>query len=1177
MKKRLLSLLLLLSFLASLCIPAAAVDLNYTDKDEITYQEAVAVLSREGIISGFPDGSFRPGDTLTRAQACTILTRILRGSPDGVSSFRDVSAGAWYGGYVAYCAFNELVAGVGDGNFNPEGQLTGAAWSKMILTGLGYDAEETGMLGSGWQTGVANLASAEQLYAGIAGFDPSKPVTRDEACQITYNAMFDGEVPEPANDVLSQLSYSFTNSRKAFSYPNPYQIPMDIFRLVYGDEIKAEKMYEKFGNWGGNCYGMVSTAGILYQYGNGISPSDFNSRAAAPRYLGVTEVNPTWPLTLTQFIEALHVSQLTEEMNEVKSRNAEDLNGLCAAIMESRENGRAPVLICVWGDEGGHAIMGYDVLDVNDSEAYILVYDPNYPMEECYISLDKSGGSYVDWTYPISSDIIWSSKTDGEISYIPYTDYYQGWQNRKGSVITSDMLFMTVSDDAEIYDENGEAVANISGGSVTVYDSEAYPLRPIGVLLDEAGLPDTEVTLWLPGHGYSVRHTGEGEFTVELTEKEQTASVTTGAATVFLIIEDGSATRTVSIPADQQGASYSIDIRSSMEEDKGPSTFYLSGTVSGSGLRAGSEGGSMVTVGADPSRDTLYVDGEPVYVNGGGSADGGSSASGGTGPYDTGKGEGAPAEPAKRSGRGEQPAEPARKGDTVQLSVSKTVYAPEEPIVVSYSGVDAGMVNNNCWICVSDAYSAASSYKSGYKKPDVGSGTVTLNAPYDEGTYELRFYGGYSANDENLDDSTIIRFTVERPELTKNLSLSVAKTVFAPEEPIVVSYSGMTEWLRDHNAWICVSDRYSEAGSYKSGYKKPDVGSGTVTLTAPFDEGDYELRFYDSYSANDLNLVDVLTIPFTVKHSELTKDVSLSVTKTLFAPEEPIVVNYSGITEWLRDHNAWICVSDRFAKSGSYKSGYKKPDVGSGSVVLTAPFDEGDYELRFYDGYSANDLNRVARLTIPFTVKHSELTKDVSLSVTKTLFAPEEPIVVSYSGVTQWLVDHNAWICVSDRYSGSDNYKGGYKKPEVGSGTVTLTAPFDEGDYELRFYDGYNANDLNLVKVLTIPFTVKHSELTKNVSLSVPKTNYAPGEDIVVSYSGVTQWLVDHNAWICVSDRYSGADNYKSGYKKPGVGSGTVTLTAPKESGTYELRFYDGYSASDLNLASQLTIVITVG
>ena len=893
--------------------------------------------------------------------------------------------------------------------------------------------------------------------------------------------MYDGQVPEPANDILAQLSYSFCNTRGDFSYPKPYRIPMEIFRLIYGDEISAQKMYEKFGDWGGNCYGMVSTAGILYQYGNGISPSDFNNQAVAPRSLRVTERNKTLSLSLTQFIEALHVTQLSEELNAVKAEHWNDLGGLVEAVKEARESGKAPVLVCVWGPEGGHAIMGYDVVEVSSSETLVVVYDPNYPMEYCCITLTGSGGNYTGWSYPITYDMIWSS-SNGNISYIPYSDYYQGWQNRKGAVVTSDMLFMTVSDDAAIYDEDGAAVAVVRDGKATVYDPDAYAMYNIGILLDEDGLPSTETTIWLPGHNYSVKHSGTGEFTVELTEKEQTASVTTTASSVTMNVEDASAVRTVSIPAGEQGATYVIEVRSSME-DGGPDSVTLSGKVSGSGVTAGSDHGTLVTKGADPNKDSLYVDGRTVYENhddsGSGSGEGGSSSGGGSSgeggasePYDIGKGYSAPADPQERSGRGEQPATPATKGNTVQLSVSKTVYAPEEPINVSYSGVTQDMVDHTAWICVSDVDAPSYSYKSGYQEPGVGSGTVTLTAPYDDGTYELRFFSANASSEENLDRSTIIRFTVERPELTKNVSLSVPKTVYAPEEPIVVSYSGVTQWLVDHSAWICVADKGAPSYSYKSGYQEPGVGSGTVTLNAPFDEGEYELRFFDSSASSETNLVTVLTIPFTVVHAELTKDVTLHVDKTLFAPEEPIVVAYSGVTEWLSDHSAWICVADKDAPSYSYKSGYQEPDVGSGTVTLYAPFDEGEYELRFFDGSTSSELNRVARLTIPFTVKHSELTKDVTMSISKKNFAPGESIVVSYSGVTQWLADHLAWICVADKDAPSYSYKSGYQEPGVGSGTVTLTAPDKAGTYELRFFDGSSSNELNLVTRLTIVFTV---------------------------------------------------------------------------------------------------------
>ena len=359
-------------------------------------------------------------------------------------------------------------------------------------------------------------------------------------------------------------------------------------------------------------------------------------------------------------------------------------------------------------------------------------------------------------------------------------------------------------------------------------------------------------------------------------------------------------------------------------------------------------------------------------------------------------------EPVKRTGRGELSVMSEARGSDVKLSVDKKRFAPEEEIIVSYTGITQDMVDRSSWICISDGGSLSTNYKSGWQKPAVGSGSVTLQAPFDEGTYEIRFYRASSANDENLDLSTVIFFTVEHPELTKNMAISIPKTVYAPEEDMIVSFSGVTKWLVEHAAWVCISDAGSPSNSYKSGWQKPDVGSGSVILKAPFEEGEYEVRFYDGSSANDLNLVTDLTIPIKVVHAELTRDVSLSIEKAVFAPEEEIVVNYSGVTQWLVEHAAWICISDAGSLSNSYKSGWQKPGVGSGSVILKAPFEEGEYEVRFYDGNSANDLNLVNRLTNHFTVSETvpTLTPDSNRLTNRFTVSETVPTPTPDSGET---------------------------------------------------------------------------------------------------------------------------------------------------------------------------------
>ena len=189
--KKTLCLVLCLAMMAGLCCVAASADFN--DAEEIVNKEAVDVLTGIGVINGIEqeDGTFNfdPNGTLTRAQACKIITFLL-GDEDlgGTCNFTDCQ-GHWAEGYIAYCANAKIVAGYGDGTFGPDAKLTGAAWAKMLLCALGYKAENENMVGADWEISVAKLAKKTGLINGIEKFDGSAEISRDEACLLAFNAL----------------------------------------------------------------------------------------------------------------------------------------------------------------------------------------------------------------------------------------------------------------------------------------------------------------------------------------------------------------------------------------------------------------------------------------------------------------------------------------------------------------------------------------------------------------------------------------------------------------------------------------------------------------------------------------------------------------------------------------------------------------------------------------------------------------------------------------------------------------------------------------------------------------------------------------------------------------------------------------------------------------------------
>ena len=91
------------------------------------WAEAEILKSAElGLINGFEDGTYRPNETMTRAQCVTILWRASgRPEPKGEATFTDLDPRQeWYWKAVAWAAENGVVNGVGNGKFDPNGTVT---------------------------------------------------------------------------------------------------------------------------------------------------------------------------------------------------------------------------------------------------------------------------------------------------------------------------------------------------------------------------------------------------------------------------------------------------------------------------------------------------------------------------------------------------------------------------------------------------------------------------------------------------------------------------------------------------------------------------------------------------------------------------------------------------------------------------------------------------------------------------------------------------------------------------------------------------------------------------------------------------------------------------------------------------------------------------------------------
>ena len=197
--KKILALVLALMMALSVMVFASAANYDdYSDKDQISeeYAEAVEVLTGMDIVWGVGDNNFAPKDNVARADVATLLYRIVTTDVDGnqvgiykdYGMFDDVLETNWFAGYVNYAANNELVVGVGDGKFNPKGNVTGYEWITMLLRAIGYD-QNNEISGSDWKITAAGLAQKAGILDGFNQSTLNSALTREQVVYLLFNAI----------------------------------------------------------------------------------------------------------------------------------------------------------------------------------------------------------------------------------------------------------------------------------------------------------------------------------------------------------------------------------------------------------------------------------------------------------------------------------------------------------------------------------------------------------------------------------------------------------------------------------------------------------------------------------------------------------------------------------------------------------------------------------------------------------------------------------------------------------------------------------------------------------------------------------------------------------------------------------------------------------------------------
>lgn len=160
--------------------------------------EAILALYNSGVIKGYEDGTFRPLNTVNRAELLTILTTAVDADFSGKAygnCFSDVTD-QWFSVFVCYAKESGWVKGFEDNSYKPDQSVTKAEAVKIVFEAFGYNVCESMTESSykdvsltDWYAPYACAAKRDGILPKDMFFSPEYRITRGEFSELIYNVM----------------------------------------------------------------------------------------------------------------------------------------------------------------------------------------------------------------------------------------------------------------------------------------------------------------------------------------------------------------------------------------------------------------------------------------------------------------------------------------------------------------------------------------------------------------------------------------------------------------------------------------------------------------------------------------------------------------------------------------------------------------------------------------------------------------------------------------------------------------------------------------------------------------------------------------------------------------------------------------------------------------------------
>ncbi len=199
--------------------------LKFSDIASSWAQEEITKLAQAGIIAGYPDGTFRPQDPVTRAEFAKMVVASFASPSESPPSFKDVTQDFWASRYISAAQVMGWINGFPDGTFRPQDPVTRAQVLAVLARIAGWKEEAWPYQNppSSWATGIVACALKNGLIRAWEPYWNSQLPFADFPCDRQEVAAFLGRALEkirpgifPAVEVQGQAATVSLDEKAAF-------------------------------------------------------------------------------------------------------------------------------------------------------------------------------------------------------------------------------------------------------------------------------------------------------------------------------------------------------------------------------------------------------------------------------------------------------------------------------------------------------------------------------------------------------------------------------------------------------------------------------------------------------------------------------------------------------------------------------------------------------------------------------------------------------------------------------------------------------------------------------------------------------------------------------------------------------------------------------------------------